>query len=298
MKKSTVQGLLILAIIGLAPLACEKSFRVGPQVPPSLTHLPTLTFTPTRTSALPPTATFTYTNTFTISITPTPTFTDTMTFTATSTFTPTPSLTDSLTPTETSQDTPTDTPTSLDTDTETPTEISTDTETPTPTDTIATGSGPVCTVTPVNPSFVNETELVTLGGPTGTNDACTPEDMGTISNGEARVISGSLLYSGNVAGNYDFANNDVDMYEFTTGTDGYYSISLDCFDDGSGGNDFDIYLVDTTCSTTYGSSVQVGTQLENITSTGPITAGSTFIVIVVGYQGAPQSPYRLTIQGL
>ena len=259
---------ILLGILALAPAACEKSFRLGPQTPPSLTHVPTRTFTATSTPSL------VLTNTPTASLTPT--------FTPTSSLTPTP--TDSLTPTSTATDTPTPSPTD------------TATDTATPTNTVPTGPSIICTTTPVAPVDYNEAEAVNLGGPTGTNENCgIAENIGTIPAAGSVVVHGSLLASGNTGTSYDFTNDDVDMYAFTSGAAGDFTFTLDCFDDGTGTNDFDIYVVDPTCSTTYGADTTRGVPVKTVQLNAP-SAVLPAVIIVVGWKGSAQSPYRMVVQ--
>jgi hypothetical protein len=294
-RASFWRATVLLAVVALTPLACTKSFRLGPAMPPprhTATVTPTWSLTPSPTIPLE-TDTPTPTETPTASLTPVDTPTETPTDTLTET--PTETITETLT--ETPVDTDTETPTETPTDTETGTSTDTPTETLTPTITWTQGV-PYSTVTPVMPIYYNELELVTLGGPlTGTNDTCGgAEGFGTIEIGTSVDITGSVLSAGNVDGHYDFNNNDVDMYRFTTSaTGGDYIITLDGFDDGSGGNDLDLYLATSDCTGTYFSSVQTGVPIEIMPATGA-PASLEVVVVVVGWQGMPQMPYHLVIQ--
>ena len=144
---------------------------------------------------------------------------------------------------------------------------------------------------PVNPTPYAELEAVTLGGSTtGTNDSCaTAEDIGTVTLSTSLVVTGSLASCGSAA--FDFTK-DQDYYIFTVGEDGVYDLDLDCFSTGSDLNALDLVIFDSNCNylnDTYATQPYAG-------MTSPtLTAGTQIVMLVLGYNGAPPIPYRLTV---
>jgi hypothetical protein len=159
-----------------------------------------------------------------------------------------------------------------------------------------------CTTTPVAPSYYNEVEPVGGGGPAnGTNENCSPgEDIGTLTAGTSRVVTGSLSHSGNTGSNYDAANDDLDVFAFTAETAGPWQFSLDCFTNGIDANDFDLILFGPTCPTypdffnqpaLYGSAYYGPTEIFSF----DLAAGATYYAMVIGWEGQPQATYRMVI---
>ena len=204
---------------------------------------------------------------------------------ATMTSTPTPSRTPSATPTATGTSSPTPSPTS----------------TPTATATLAPGI--LCTFTPTSPTYYTEAEPVGVGGPlNGTNENCSnAENLGTLASGASAVVHGNLSVSGNTGGSYDMANDDLDVYAFTAGVGGTYTFFLDCFSNGADGNDLDLVLFDSTCTGSPSLWSATGLYLGATSGydevfTYDLAGGQTYYIGVVGWTGAPQTAYRLSIQ--
>jgi hypothetical protein len=153
--------------------------------------------------------------------------------------------------------------------------------------------------TPTNPIVVSELEPPCDGGPdTGTNDSCaTAENIGTVTQSQSVVVAGVLANSGN-DGTYLNANDDFDLYEFTIGETGNYNITLDCFTTGTDGEWLQLQIIDSACSSQlWGGTNFDGTNYStSISESGAgLTAGSQYILAVVGIAGTPLQPYRISI---
>ena len=131
-------------------------------------------------------------------------------------------------------------------------------------------------------------ELPANGGPTGTNDSCaTAENIGTVSSGTPLVISGIL----SSAGTNSFTG-DFDYYQFTAGSAGMYTLTLDCFSTGADSNLLDIVIFDSTC--TYVN--DPGATKPVVTTTSPaLNPGDVYYFLITAYNGAAPIPYHFTI---
>jgi hypothetical protein len=143
---------------------------------------------------------------------------------------------------------------------------------------VTSGSVPgvICTVTPTStPQAVAE----------GEQQSC-----------QAAYNLGSLGPGDSVATGYltDDADTD-DWYTFTANDSGPVTVTMDCFDNGLGQVDFDIYGFNS-CPTTSGSSVGSSSSENNPEEQFVFTAmaGATYFIDANAYFGG--GPYRLTIQ--
>jgi hypothetical protein len=167
------------------------------------------------------------------------------------------------------------------------------TVTPTPTETTIPGT-PVCTVTPVNPTYYSEQEPAGSGGSaTGTNDSCaTGENPGAVSAGSDVVITGSLSSTG--GGSWDLTQ-DQDFYLFTAGTAGNYTFALDCYSTGTDNKLVDIFIwsADGSCSYIYDSGP--ASPYNEVSTTSPLAPGDSVYIAIFAYDGTGPIPYRLTL---
>lgn len=103
-----------------------------------------------------------------------------------------------------------------------------------------------------------------------------------------RAVTGELDESANIANTDDFVS-------FTPTNSGPVSVTMDCFDNGLGANDFDVFCAaicpDGTIPPYVGLSDGIG-PTEQFTFVG--TAGTTYYLDVQAYQGV--GPYRVTVQ--
>ena len=139
---------------------------------------------------------------------------------------------------------------------------------------------PICAVVP--------TPLTTPVGnisPSGDNTYFSkPTYLGTVSNGTGVIGTGTL--------NYYF--NNTETWHFKAGTDGgTYSISLDCFDDGTNQVLLNFYLYDSNHNqianpSNNGAPEQVFTALK---------AGDYYVSVSVPNDGYPSGDYHLIVQG-
>jgi len=174
------------------------------------------------------------------------------------------------------------------------TPTSTSTESPTATNTAGV---PVCTVTPVAPNNLVESEAPSTGGATGSNETCgTAEDIGTANSTNSIQLAGSLNSAGNDGSNY-LSTVDWDYYLVTIGENGTYEFTLDCYKPTGGSQDFDLLIFDSTCTYLGGSFTGDVSGSAELLNSPPLTAGQQYYVAVVGWDGPAQSPYRLVVTG-
>jgi hypothetical protein len=155
----------------------------------------------------------------------------------------------------------------------------------------------VCVDTPTNPVVVTELEGPCDGGPNGTNENCSvAENIGTVTQSNSIQVTGVLTNSGN-DGTYLLPNDDMDAYLFTSGEDGWYQVTLDCFTTGSDGNWMEMDIIDGSCSSTAwsGNNYAGGPFTTSIFDAGSLPAGSQLYIGVFGIAGQPLMPYRISV---
>ncbi len=128
---------------------------------------------------------------------------------------------------------------------------------------------PTCSLTPV-------ATPVALVLPT-----TTPTDLGT--------VSVDAVGTGHIDWNFEYTNS----WTFTAGVAGTYTISLDCFDDGTGKARVAYDLYDSGNNLL--ASSNGNTPLDQLM--GPLSVQQYTVVVYAYSEGAPSADYRLVIQG-